>query len=250
MNPFEKGEKGRGGFEGINFHKAPDSESIKYANTPSKKGYIFIFAQPRSGSTLLTRLLSIGSFTNGLSEYTLDFYKAIDVLYRDFNVNSQYGKMRNMENNNIFPDRLKFESEEAHARLIQWHIRGMLGLDKGYHKTTIIGFSNSFVDQFAETIREVSDGKIVWLTRNTNDIVKSFQTRDGPGKSIANEDPELLRGLIEDQARQFKESSKLGDVVLKYEDLIEDPKKHILKMKPNHYPSDRLISEVMSKKLR
>ena len=93
MTPQERAERARPG--------AYKQEMAKYENDPRTKGYTFLFAQPRSGSTLLMRLMKLACHTNVVGDQDLNVYKAINALCIN-SFDGVYGDLQSMENNNIF----------------------------------------------------------------------------------------------------------------------------------------------------
>jgi hypothetical protein len=242
MTPQERAERARPGAYKI----------AEYENKPRTKGYTFLFAQPRSGSTLLMRLMKLACLTNVTGDRPIEFYRSVFQLFyssgvgkkEDFNV---------MENNNIFMDTYIGNTK----KMCSYHINQALngGIHYGFQKTTIIGFNNQLTEQFVCMLREMYEDSstpltIGFLTRDHDDIVKSFQTRDGPGKETAMSNPDVVKGLLENQYQQFRSSYEIGDVLIKYEDLIQDPIKWLLKLQCQHHPSPSKVEEVMNRVIR
>lgn len=222
-----------------------------------------LISQPRSGSTLVLRLMNLACLTHMVGDKPDTFYRALLDMYMCLGTGI-YGNPVELEKNNVFPDEYRNSSIKREKYLFEMYCGLMLGDGahcSGYFKTTILGWNNQMVEPFVEMLRDVYhadrspnhrsyDLRIVFLTRNHDDIIKSFQTREGPGKQTAIEKPEVVRGLLEDQLKQFKQAKDLDDYLITYDDLINDPIKQLKKLNPIYTPDERMVKQVMSKILR
>jgi hypothetical protein len=255
MNPFQKGEQAKSGLYRPVIASS-NAEMMAYENNPKIKGSTFLFAMPRSGSTLCMRLITCACLTKVTGDREKEFYEGLVTVHK-YSTGGIYGKPEELEKQGVFYDRYCGPSEEVDQRMTAYHIHNLLfkGAGYGFAKTTILGFNNYLVEPVCNMIREMNEVsyypiKIAWLMRDHEEIEKSFQTTDGPGMSWSNTMPGIVRELLAQQQQQFRSNYELGDAVINYKDLITNPKETILKLKPCHYPNDNIISQVMSRKLR
>lgn len=241
----------------VRAHSAP-APVAKYENDPRPKGVTFLFAQPRSGSTLALRLLANACHTRVVGDHDLKFYESVLGVYDSALSGGQYGYPPDLEKADVFPDTYRDKDEETDRRMISHYLRYLIfrGVgNAGFHKTTILGFANTMVEPFVTMLREMGETSnypinIAWLMRDHSEIIKSMATREGPGQETAIKKPEVLEHLLDLQYNQFRSSYELGDALIKYEDLVAKPLETVLKLKPCHYPDDNIIFQVMRKKLR
>lgn len=232
------------------------SEFEKYENSPRKRSTIIVLSQPRCGSTLLMRLVNLACMTHVVGDHDIGFYESLVGVYNSFGSGGPtYKSIPECEREGIFSATYRGIGMKQDRRLSSYYIMCMLTRTCGpsFAKTGIIGFNNNLTEKFVEMLREIESSnpiKIVFLTRNHADIVKSFQTREGPGQQVAKDNPDQLLELLDNQLKQFKSCYELGDIMLRYEDLIKDPHKWLLRMQPRHYPRPEIIEEVMSRKIR
>lgn len=257
MNPNTRPEKARAG----SFAPAiqDGSERAQYENDHRPKNMIVVLSQPRCGSTLLMRLMNIACMTHVVGDHDAEFYESLVRVYRSFDTGfPTYKSIIDCEKEGVFCDTYRGMDKAADRRLVTYQIKGILTRTSGscFVKTGIVGFGNDITEEFVSMLRDMEeDGgvnpiKIAFLTRNHDDIIKSFQTREGPGQKAAIENPNGLRDMLEYQLAQFKSCYELGDIFIKYEDLVANPKDVLLKLRPRHYPNDDLIQKIMSNKIR
>ena len=225
-------------------------------------GHTVLISQPRCGSTLIMRLMALAGGTPVVGDRDVEFYDLITKLWNHKDPHAKYGAIREMEEKNIFPDTLLCWKEECYLNGHAYKLKQLLfnpealsGRTK-FIKTTMMGFQNDLLIPFVQMLREVHDQgtptplRIVFLTRNHDDIIKSIADAGVMGSTTAKHSPEIVKKVLENQLSQFKEAYKLGDIWLKYEDFILDPQKYLLKLKPADYPMPYRIERVMEKKLK
>jgi hypothetical protein len=233
-------------------------EEIKYINVMNPLPANTCISMPRSGSTLLMRLMAAhGSPVTG--DVTREFYQSILGVFNHFDTHAIYGSMKQLEANGVFMDSYRGDQQKACDMITRYYLEKLLygrQSPHGFWKTTQIGFYNQDVAEMVNMIRELHEGftaaplNIIWLTRDPLEVVKSFQTTKGPGQKDAIANPEILNGMLTQQHEQFRACFKLGDIKLTYNQLCEDPKKVLLKLRPRLYPKDEIIEPIMKVKLR
>lgn len=215
-----------------------------------------MLSQPRSGSTLMMRMNNQACYTHVSGDHDLEFYQAMITIYNTYSTGGQYGRIEELDLNGIFSDTYRNRSREQDERMIGWHVLNLLmRAPHGFTKSTILGFGNQMVEPFLEMIRSIADKgnspvHVVFLTRDHNDIVKSLQTKEGPGQEAAIKNPEVVLELLDNQFQQFRSCYEIGDQIIKYEDILEDPLKQLLRLKPQHYPNEEMVKKVMKLKIR
>lgn len=250
MNPITRGEDARK-------NSGPALISMpEYENHPKQRGSTFLFAMPRSGSTLCMRLIACACMTKVTGDREKEFYQGLVAAHK-YSTGGFYGKPEELDKQGVFYDRYCGASEEVDQRMTAYYIYNLLfkGAGYGFAKTTIIGFGNELVEPVCNMIREMNDVSlhpinVAWLMRDHQEIVNSLQTTEGPGKETSIDLPDVVFGMLSDQQKQFRSNYELGDVIINYKDLVSNPKETLLKLKPCHYPNDNIISQVMSRKLR
>ena len=247
-----------------------ENEKRKYEAKQSRRNvFTILISQPRSGSTLLMRLYAIACClrSNIVGEHSLEYIKSLVDLWNNSSPQEHdvFGNILTMEYNGIFPDAYKALDRKHYDRIRCMNIKNcLLSCSGGLVKNTILGFGNDMVEPFINCMRELHEAgeeafegsgwmgnlNIVWLTRDHDEIVKSFQTRKGPGQEIALKNPDAVTDMLQKQLAQFRACYELGDVILKYSDIIKDPLSALLKLQPKFYPSRKLLNDVMNKVIR
>lgn len=217
------------------------------------------FAFPRSGSTLLMRLLKEACNVSVMGDFDLTFYKSImDIrnFYRDDGI---YGSC--LEVDNTFPDKYRGKEINQCLRMVDYHLRNIFLPSAGscFSKTTILGFGNNLLSDYVDMIRDMysydfnpAPLKIVWLTRDKNDCAESLWKKYSTLISASCEDEfkKININLLEEQHKQFKECFELGDVAISYDDLINNTEETLVKLTPSYYPRKDIITKVIGKVLR
>lgn len=113
-------------------------------------------------------------------------------------------------------------------RMRDYHLLNLLAC-AGYGVFFIqqVGFGNDLVEPFIEMLRAVMEHdlrrmRIVYLTSEN-----------------------LTDSLERDQFQQFREAYDLGDTVVKVEDLQKDPIEFLLKLRPQHYPNQDIVNQMV-----
>lgn len=235
-------------------------QSLQYLNDcehhrPWRK--TFVFAQPRSGSTLLMRLLSGASLTKMIGDKHPDVYTSALTIYENVRDNNGHylDAVSSCEKTGIFPDEYRgYESRDRET----WNTRGAISqlifgntFGSGYAKSTCIGLTQEPSDtvvRFATMLRELFEDKedlrIVWLIRDTQAIINSLKSRD-----VKFDEAQMFDSL-ENQKRAFKTGYDLGDVKLNYDDWIKEPIKTILRLNPIYIPNVDAVNKIMNKIIR
>lgn len=224
--------------------------------------HTIVFAQPRSGSTLLMRLMGLIGKCDVVGDRDPEFFQKLRELWDRENTVEHYGNLAELEADGVFADTYIAPSKKQARDALRFNLISML-MNPGngcspckFMKTTLVGFGDDSLTGTVQWIRELYehdaavDLQVVWLTRDHDEIVKSFQTKEGPGQDVSLEKPELLKKMLWLQRCLQKEAYELGDITINYSDLIADPKSVMLKLKPAHYPIDWKIQRIMDRKLR
>jgi hypothetical protein len=233
-------------------------QSLQYANDrentrPWRK--TFIFAQPRTGSTLLMRLLSGACLTRCVGDKHPEYYDSVLKIYQNVRDNQgQYlDAASEAEKSGIFPDEYRgYESREREM----WNVRGAISqllfgntFGSGYAKATCIGLGSNtegFVTMLRELYEDDEDLRIVWLFRNQDDIVKSMLAKG----ALKEDGVPLFKQLLTEQRAQFKNLYQLGDVELDYDKFITEPVKTLIKLNPIYSPNPQAVEKIMAKIIR
>lgn len=214
---------------------------------------VFIFSQPRSGSTLLLRLLTGACYTRCVGDRAPSYYESLLNIYEEINNNS--GKYCNgYELEKEFPDQYRgYAEREKELENFKWNASGLLfanNYGSGWAKTTTIGFANSITKQFSDMLREIYDGddlRIVWLRRDHDDIVKSLMAT--PYDMKQGDEAHALK-LLEKQRNEQNASYQLGDIVIKYSDLIVNYDSILRRLNPIYTPDKYQVDQIMKNILR
>lgn len=257
-NIMDRGEQARKG-AGSHLSMYPDGYLARAADWHNnRRGYnmTIMLSQPRSGSTLMMRMTNQACYTHVSGDHDLSFYEALITVYNTYSTGGQYGRIEELDLKGIFSDTYRNRSREQDERSIGWHILNLLmRAPHGFTKSTILGFGNQVVEPFLEMVREISDKgnspiNVVFLTRNHNEIVRSLQTKEGPGQEAAIKNPEVVLELLDNQLQQFRSCYEIGDQIIKYEEILEDPLKQLLRLKPQYYPNEEMVKKVMNLRIR
>lgn len=236
-------------------------QSLQYKNDceyhrPWRK--TFVFAQPRSGSTLLMRLMSGACLTKMVGDKAPQYYESALNIYENVRDNNGHylDAVSECEKSGIFPDEYRgYESQKRET----WNAKIALGqllfansFGSGYAKATCIGLgsadSDDVVKRFADMLRELYDDdedlKIVWLTREPKDIVASLKS-----KGIEFDEDSMLAALTK-QRTAYSKAYEVGDVVLKYEDWIKEPVKTLMRLNPVYQPNPQAVERIMANVIR
>lgn len=230
-----------------------------YINKRKSVTHTFVVSQPRCGSTLLMRLYALSGYGGVMGDRSLGFYEAIQNLWRVTDHDAIYGSMTDIEKARIFADTYAGFDYIQEMNLRAYFLKNMLFCsDKPskLSKSTILGFGNTFLTEFVQTLRELFDQsppsklQIVFLTRDHDEIIESMATKIGPGQQLAKDEPEVYKKLLDDQLEQMNDAYELGDTWIDYKALVSEPLEILLKMNPPSYPNEKILREVMAKKLR
>lgn len=222
------------------------------------KGYfegraVIIIANPRSGSTLLMRLLMHACLTHCLGDRMPQVYSGLASMYSGFfSKHYQYRDALLEEN---FPDMYCGYDCEKHQMIAWQRIASdtLFGRMFGGHcKMTMLGWGNRDVESFVNMVRHTFEGNltIVWLTRPAEEVVNSLLTREG-GKLYGRQDlkPQLIE-QCEEQTLQFRSAWELEDVRFTYEQLITDTAKCLKKCQPYYSVNKPVMEKILANKIR
>ena len=215
----------------------------------------FIFANPRSGSTLLMRLINNACMTKCVGDRSVEFYESIFNLWKSRKTDRT--KYRPSLFDGSFNDEYSgYKSEEDLDKQIMRAIRALLFVNpysSAQLKTTVLGFGNKLLDDMAKIIDVFDDEwdvTRVILKRDPEEIAESFiSCPKGPlsGKKH-------LRGtviqLVEKQNREFAKVSDFNTVEITYKELCEDPIKCLKLCNPLYDPVEKVVEKTMKEKIR
>ena len=222
-----------------------------YVNSGKGNGRRLVIAQPRSGSTLLMRLAN-ACWTRPCGDRRVEFYEHLLGVLKASREGGQFGCDLEKE----FCDEYRqSKNQEQHDRGFYWLFNQAI-FDNGcaqLHKTTVLGFGNDLMQDFVDEFREANHGQrthIIFLTRNHDNIIKSFQTREGPGQEGAINHPDLVKGMLAEQLEQMEVCRELEDHWITYEELIEKPFETVVKKLLPYNPIEEKVMAVMENVLR
>ncbi len=192
----------------------------EYENNPKRIGSTVILAQPGCKAGLVARLLQQACYTNISVGHSVEFFEALLRINDDPIAKENYIA----EEGALF----KYRNPEKDKRMIQYYLYCLMSNGSaGHHSlvTDVIGDGNQLVEPFLEMIREMSTGtrqyKIIFITTNYREP------------------------LAEAQFQQFRSAYELGDIILKIEDLENDPVDFLMKCNARHYPRINDINRVL-----
>lgn len=236
-----------------------DGDKIREVQFKRPYKVTFVFAQPRSGSTLLMRLMNMACASPMSGDRPFEFYRGLLDVASAMKI-GQVGHLFLAEERGEFWDQYQCANQDRLNYLIRnvVHIAfGCANYMSNSAKTTVLGFGNDLVSSFANMLRESFgdreseyDFKIVFLTRNIDDIITSLQTREGPGQQTAQQQPEIVRDLLEKQLAQFREAHELGDAWLTYDKLVNETEASLKKCNPIYPPNLPAMKSILSKIIR
>lgn len=215
---------------------------------------VIIISQPRSGSTLLLRLLKGACMTRCIGDRAPIYYESLVNIYKDIKENQGLYGYGTMIESGPFPDQFRGYQERWHElESFKWNLSGLLfgnNFGSGFTKTTMLGFANNITKDFTDMLRDVyeyDDLRIVWLRRDHEDIVKSLMKvsmEHKEGDDIA------AMNLLEKQRKEHNASYQLGDIVVKYSDLVADPIAILKKLNPMYAPDKKQVERIMNNVMR
>ncbi len=222
---------------------------------------VFVFSQPRCGSTLLMRMMAGACLTNMIGDKSPEFYQGVLMVYNDTaaNIGHYLESPVAKEAEGFFPDMYRgYESREREL----WNVKNSLAtclfgkfLGSGYAKSTVLGFGNQLVKPMADMLRhawdDVDDLRIVWLTRPHDEIINSLQTRETPVPESF-KDVGVLKRYLEIQKQQFDEAFEFGDLKITYEDIVTKPDEILSakKLNPIYQPNMEALGKILANKIR
>lgn len=207
-----------------------------------------VLCQPRSGSTLMLRLMNSACMTHMVGDRHPSFYEGCVNIWRALNHPGYYGHPITLEGN--FPAEYRGTSkarEFYNTRFAMSLNHGDGAFSSGYSKTTTVGFGNKLTQEYVQMLREFYDNSeydltIAFLTRDHDEIIRSMVKQ---GDSVATNHPDKFKDLLEDQLNQFKEATDLGDPWFTYQDLVSDPVKTLRKLNPLYAPAECMVEYIM-----
>lgn len=231
-------------------------DSLKYLQDADRKPTkrTFIVAQPRSGSTLLARLLQSACLSRCVGDKQPAYYQSLFTLYRDIRDNQgQYCDYHEAEQKDVFADECRvYDSREREMLNFKYSLSQLLFANtfgSGYAKATNLGFANEYLGDFVAMLREVyeaDDLTIVYLTRPIPECVESMYQKG----VIERKQFPYVHECYEKQLQQMRESSEFGDVWIDYHQLIENPLPFLKKCNPIYTPKVNVTQDVLMKKLK
>lgn len=226
-----------------------------------KNSITVVLSQPRSGSTLLMRLMGLACMTPVRGDLPPDFIQSFINLYDSIKADKGiYDHLSNLEEKGTFSDQYRgWHQWGDKVRMDEYHLRSLLlGGSNGFLKTCL-GFGNHLVAPFVQTLRSICDNnsirlKIAFLYRDHFEIEKSLLEKwDKEGMTPdmhAHDLIEVVHQQLQDQRQQFDDCFELGDMKIKYEDILSKSKDILLKLYPRYYPDENIIRKVLAKKIK
>lgn len=219
-----------------------------------------VIAQPRSGSTLLIRLLEMACLSKTVGDKHPSYFEGILKIYQEIkNNNGQYLEcLADADRENVFADEYRgYNSRKRELFNFRYTLSSLLfsaSFRSGWMKTTLLGFGNDLMKPFVEMLKDVYEDDrltIVYLTRDHDEIIKSmFTSPEERVRRGAIQGEDKIREFLDAQRGQMRECQELGDVRITYQDLLSDPAKILKRCGAVYQPSPSAIQKVMSKKLR
>lgn len=232
--------------------------SLKYFQESEKKPLkkTVILGLPRSGTTLLARLLECACMSKCVGDKQDSYYSGLLDIYHNIRDNKgQYTSYAEAERLNIFADESRaYDSREREMLNFSYVASQLLFANtfrSGYMKSTQIGFGNDLLVPFVEMVRDVfqdHDLTIVFMKRDIQDAASSLVNHHS--NELTGEAMPTVVALYERQLEQMKEASELGDVHIKYEDFVKDPIPFLRRSNPLYAPNEAAVKRILEKILR
>lgn len=219
---------------------------------------IAIIAQPRSGSTLLLRLLNLSCKIHCVGDRPPGVYQAAYHLHEAMNDGRYKMTYKNeMLRDSEFCDAYCGYYSSGSMKLgMRSIIDDMLGRRIDFatteaFKTTVMWWNPEVnAEKFIDMLRDLYDDiKIVWLIRDSRDIANSFITTEGTGLYGKHDHEDLIIECANRQRDAFDKNREIMDSFVTYSRLCENPKE-ILKEIGAKDISEAELTKVMSKKIR
>lgn len=214
-----------------------------------------IFANPRSGSTLLMRLLNKACLTRCIGDRNKEFFEAVCDLWE--NKTGKNTSYRPSLYDGSFPDEFSGYEDEAHLEKEYLNIiKNLLFTfpwSHGSMKSTVPGFNNTLIPRLAPIIdlfRDSHEFTLVVLKRPAEEIAESFiTTPDGP--LFEREDKrQAIIDTVGTQNEEFKKIMDFDTIQMTYEQLCREPEQCIEWCNPIYKLSPNVVADEMAKKIR
>lgn len=222
---------------------------------PLKK--TFILGMPRSGTTLLARLLECACMSKCVGCKHDDYYSSLVRMYKDISENKgQYlDGYASAERQGIFADEMRgYDSRERELRNFGYVASQLLFANtfrSGYAKATQIGFGNDDLVPFVEMLRDVfkdDDLTIVFMYRDIQAAGSSLINHEK--STLTSEHWATVVSLYERQLAQMKEATELGNIWIPYEKFILNPIPYLKSCNPLYSPNEAAVQRILQQVLR
>ena len=221
---MDRGEQPRKNTYSLPLESEYQIASRKYENNPNTCILNFVLTHPSIDVRLIGELLYEGAMTHCEFDRGVDVYKSCITIHNAPRNDMDYELDKSRHVPILRKDR------DRDARMRDFHILNLIG-GGGYGVFFInqVGYGNKLTEPFVEMIRDfIEEGirkiRIVYLTSRY-----------------------LEETLELEQFQQFRNSYELGDTVVQFEELHENPMEFLLKLRPQHYPVPKTIFNILQK---
>lgn len=201
-------------------------KSAEYENA-TKKGITLLLAQPNSGMELVMKLMT-SAWTKVCGNHQPSFYQGLLSIYEAAQL-GLYGDPHGLE-----VDGFKYyisRDQASSKSLTYYHLKNLLirgSSSIGMAATDVVGYNNTLTEKFVAMVRDICESTDTALTVGWL-MSKNFESER----------------ILNNQYLQFRKAYELGDALFKLEDLLEDPLKWVLKLKPSTYPDEVRLKQII-----
>jgi len=213
-----------------------------------------ILGNPRSGSTLLMRLLNRVCLTPCVGDRPPEFYGGITNVW-NHKRGTKPSYREDMWSNKWGDEYTSCYTKEAHDRQMRrairealfdscWGGQHMKCMSLGFYNDGLVPFVGAMRDAFGESL------KIVWLQRPPDEVAESYITSVGSWWYKKPEERHEIILHIEEQNDRIKEAAEFEDSFFTYQDVCKTPIKVLSHCEPRYDPIPSVVQKEMKIKLR
>jgi hypothetical protein len=232
--------------------------SLQYLTEQERKPIkrTFVIGMPRSGTTLWMRLMEMACMSRCVGDKHESYFKGLLDMYHIAKKGGQYfDSLADAENKGLFPDEYRgFDSKQRELWNFHYAAANLLFANtfrSGYAKSTQIGFTNFFLVEFVEMLRDLfekDDLTIVFMTRNRDAAARSLIEKN-PG-TLTEADLMNTIEAYDQQHAQMKQATRLGDVWIDFDKFVADPIPFLRRSNPLYLPNEAAVKRIMDKVIR
>lgn len=243
------------------FDEVADALSVPYMSyhygtfKPNTHATI-ILCNPRSGSTLLSRLLNGACLTRCMGDKELSVFEGLLAMTPGLRKGTDFhdfmmGRGEHDMHDGCFSDNDRMKNLHriwCHALFNDFNPNSRI------LKTALLGWGNELMVPFVKELEEVmgiENYNIVQLKRDPEEIADSFFTTPRSVLYGKEEERNNIISFVENQNDQMREVADFDTIQITYDDLINDTINTLMKIPTIHCEPDKeMVDKIIRKKIR